>query len=994
MSLLLFFIILSYAYLSNSWTPKQASENVQADAITFQRESQGFNTSGPITIYLGASVSDHEFYQLIASDLQSALPGSTITNDSVSLKNDSIVIGRPAINKITQQMVLSGNFSLNMTDWPINSYRISYLLYNQTNVIVISGNDNLGDGYGVYWFIEYLLKLHPEKLNGLNITRKTSLTYRRMSIGWGYQLHWSDTPPYVDQANVNLTFSNIRKQIRFALQRGANMLNLGSFLRFLTFDTLDPTDPYAIYAADSPYRPRHEKYVELYQNITNYFKKFNFTIITSTDMFPYTPPIKEYLGEKLDVNDPNLWRVINASIFELFTKLPFDGLQIRIGEGGEVGATNYTSAVIFRTISTTKQLIRELLTSIDAFNSQFNTSKFLIFRTWTIGIGEIGDLHIDPDLFQQVFAEFDNRSNLIVSIKHVAMDFQRYVPRNPTIGLGNLPVVIEFQSAREYEGYGNYPNYLAKAYQNDLQAFEKFSNFKGVWIWLGYAGWYKGANVSYGLYGFYAWQDANVYAYFRLNWNTSEDIEEITRDWVRLTLGDNSQVVANFTQMLLLSDFAVTKGLYIHDFAKYTLGLDLPFFSIGRLPTMLWIYWNIPTSGHAVLSVIYGRCRANLSANVQDGFIALNLVRNMSNLIQGFQPNVTNPELYATMLFSLKYMEEVYTMLAWYRQLFLCYYDWATTLNPSSKELYLAALPQVKTAIAQYMSHWNQYSNFSRYETYEMEDFIQRVEIEYPQILITSRIIFGVLMGFFLFGIVMSVYATRPDSRKHSIPINTFIQSAITLKHAVFNPRQFFRELSNNHPTPISFVPIFGMTLVAALAFTSINYFEYFSTLFFFTWGIFLLLWSYFSSMIYLFGLLFKNRVGFVQTFRYTQYFFLPIFIYSIVLFGINSIFGPEIVWYYLSRSLIYSTPLIIAFVLIGILLCWLAGLAIIGVKSLGVSWWKTITILIIPLLIFTFVIYYIIDTYFTEIFVQLIDYFDLINSVFGATQTGAAQFF
>ncbi|MHA1250307.1 MAG: hypothetical protein ACTSRP_09990, partial [Candidatus Helarchaeota archaeon] len=451
------------------------------DNFNTQIRISSFNITGNVYIYINKSIATEEIYRFMIYDLKKEFPNVFIKNDSAKLENNSIVIGSPAINKITQQIVSSGNLSLKFNDLNANSYHIVNLYYNKCNVIIIAGKDNLGDAYGVYWFIEYYLKLYPEKIDGINITRSTDVIYRRSGLTFTYQTKFSLDSPYIIDSYPNASLNNLKAQINFSLRYGINMFSMGSFLKCLNFDDLDPNNPYSIYSNNSEYRSRHLKYREYWNNLINYAKKFNFTIIISTDMFPYTPPIKEYLGGKFDINDPKLWKIINASIFEIFSVLNIDGIVVRIGEGGEVGSAQYTSAVIFRDIESTKMLIRNLLSYIDTYNSKYNTNKFLIFRTWTIGIGEIGDLHIDPDIFHKVFDEFNNRTNLILSIKHVAMDFYHYVPRNPTIGIGNLPIIIEFQSAREYEGYGNYPNYLAQSFQNDILYFNNFSNFKGVW---------------------------------------------------------------------------------------------------------------------------------------------------------------------------------------------------------------------------------------------------------------------------------------------------------------------------------------------------------------------------------------------------------------------------------------------------------------------------------------------------------------------------------
>ncbi|MHA1268441.1 MAG: hypothetical protein ACTSPY_01520 [Candidatus Helarchaeota archaeon] len=963
-------------------------------------KGSSFSLSGNVSIYIGSSVLSDELYQLISYDLKIKFSTAIIKNDSKSLVNNSIVIGRPEINQITNKMVLDGNISLQLDNLTKNSYQIINVFYNSCDIIVIAGKDNLGDAYGTYWFIEYYLKLHSDRINGLNITRTTELIYRRSGISYTYQSNFSNDPPYITKENMDKTFINFKSQINFSLRTGINMFNMGSFLKCLNFDNLEPGNPYVIYDATSPYRARHNKYKEIWNNLTSYAKRFNFTVITSTDMFPYTPPIKDYLNGKLSTSDPKLWAVINASIFEIFSTLSIDGIQVRIGEGGEVGSGDYTSSVIFKGIDNTKLLIRRLLSYIDNYNSKYNTSKFLLFRTWTIGIGSIGDLHIDPNIYHQVFDEFDNRSNLIVSIKHVAMDFFHYVPRNPTIGIGNISTIVEFQSAREYEGYGNYPNYLAKSYQEDLKYFSNFSNFKGVWIWTGYAGWYKGQNIVYKFKGFYIWQDANVYAYMRLNWNHSDSILEITQDWIKLNIGNNSKLITNFTNMLLISESAVIYGLYINDFAKYTLELNTPLFSIGRLPTMLWVYWGIPTSSHGILGAVYGRCRHNISSNVNDGFIAINMVKNMSNFISGFENNVSDSELYTNILFSLQYQEKVFTMLAWYRQLFLYYYDYTTTLNINSYYKYIEALPHVKAAITDYMSNWDSYANFSRYEVYEMQYFIQRVEINYPTVLLISRIIFTIIISIFIFGIIMSFYYRNGQEIKNSKKLKFIINGALTFQNSILNPWKFFTKFDEKKVSLSSFIPMLLISLVISLAITGFNYFEGFQILFSLSILLILLSWIYFSGMFFILSKLFQKKnsekkITFLKVLATVQYFYMPIVVYVIILFGLFSIYGPQIVWYYLIRSIIYFTPLLIAIILCVLLFIWLLIVGFIGIiKMFNFPIWKAFIIIFSSACLMSIFVYFYLMFNLSEIIVFLNNTFNIITTVFNSAETSASQFF
>lgn len=1007
--LLVLIFSLSSVILTNYFIHSQNKQDTLIEFVPIPHQevsSKSINISGPISIYIGESVVGDDLYEMISQDLNASFPNATIMNDTVSIKNDSIVIGRPTINNITKQMVADGNLTLDMTNWTVNSYHISELFYNDTNVIVIVGKDALGDGYGVYWFIDHLLGLHPEEIPGINLTRSTNLTYRQFSL------------PF------NGTYEGLPEMMRHHMRFGSNMMGMGSFLGCLNFDNLTVGDPYSIYSASSSYRLTHEQNKQKYGNFTNYLKQYNFTLFVGTDMFPYTQPIKDYLGGKFDVNDPKIWAIINASVFEIFSVLNIDAIRVRIGEGGEVGKADYTSTVLFRNVAETKLLITNLLAYIDDYNAKFGTKKFLLFRTWTIGIGEVGDLHMEPDIFHQVFDDFDNRTNLVLSIKNVAMDFFRYAPRNPTVPIGKLPKIIEFQAKREYEGFGDLANYLARYFQEDVQSFASTSNFSGVWIWAGGGGWYKG-NTSYLVRGFYTWTDANVYAYSRLVWNHSANVTEITQDWVQRTLGNNSAVIGNFTQMLLMSEYAILKGLYIYNYAVTTFSLDIPgVFSISRLPNMLWIYWNIPTSSHAMLTAIYSRCRVklNVTSNVQDGFDALNIVKQMSGLVQGFSANVTDINTYNMILENFVYQETVFTMLAWYRQTWLYYYDFAVTLNPHSLIGYLTALPKLKTAVVNYDNAYPPpHAYYSLYETHEMRDFINRMET-YPLVQTTSRVIFFGLLGFFLVGISINLYykfkpkksktfktrmqAKDPEPAKSLLKIKapeapkswyySILNGSFVFEQSIINPPGFFKNMKETDVKLYSFLPIVTITLTMGFVVSAFNYFEYFYFLFPVACGFVLVSWLYFSAGFFVLGHLLDGECKPEKALESTQYLFIPVLVFAIVIFGIFSITGPEALWYYLVLILEQPEILVIPLVSLVIVLIWTFIIGLFGISRIfKISLIRSTIIIIITMIPVIYLLVQFVTTLdVTELIVWANDIFDLITSIFNATETGASQLF
>ena len=91
---------------------------------------------------------------------------------------------------------------------------------------------------------------------------------------------------------------------------------------------------------------------------------------------------------------------------ELYAEVPaISGILIRIGEGGSIYAEpgwDYYSALAVRSVDA----VRTMLT---AFTEQAEASgREVIFRTWSVGIGDVGDMHTDADSYRAVLDGLDS----------------------------------------------------------------------------------------------------------------------------------------------------------------------------------------------------------------------------------------------------------------------------------------------------------------------------------------------------------------------------------------------------------------------------------------------------------------------------------------------------------------------------------------------------------------------------------------------------------
>ncbi len=140
-------------------------------------------------------------------------------------------------------------------------------------------------------------------------------------------------------------------------------------------------------------------------------------VYVTTDMQWSTPPVRAYIG-RLTADNPCLADLNRWALDELFAALPqVRGLVVRIGEAG--GAHNqdagHASHMLYTAIASLRGLIATLLPVCERHG------RMLIVRTWSIGIGELGDLLWSPERYRAVFDGFDSPW-LLASIKHGPSD--------------------------------------------------------------------------------------------------------------------------------------------------------------------------------------------------------------------------------------------------------------------------------------------------------------------------------------------------------------------------------------------------------------------------------------------------------------------------------------------------------------------------------------------------------------------------------------------
>jgi hypothetical protein len=567
---------------------------------------------------------------------------------------------------------------------------------NQPSLAIVGGGRS-GDVYGMY-------RLADDLLGGIDEAALTSetrsvapaLPRRLVDLGavgipqdptrWdpaNYSHHlraFEDVllagPPYVDAAG----FAEVEQQFADYVQRmiayGNNGIVVPGFLEFIDFDRVGSGDE--IYPVNSEYRARSAAMREHFGRLFQYADDMGMEVILYTDMLALTPPLQSYLEGRfvsLDTENPELWEVYRLGLEELFDALPaVDGVMIRIGEAGGIynlPGWDYGSALAVRSIDATQAMLEAFLQAAESRN------KSVIFRTWSVGVGEVGDMHTNPDSYARLLDAVDS-PNLVVSTKYVQGDFYGFLPFNPTLEQGQHQRLVEMQNRLEFEGFIAFPDFVAPLHQASLQELcAANSQIDGVWAWNQNGGPQQAGPMSlYPFYGFWQAIDANSHVTSAAAWEPDADSTELARRWVRRAFGSDPAVVEPLTELLFLSRAAALKGLYISPFAEQQVrGLGL------ELTPQMWIFeWDIVDGSSAVLSSVYLSVAGDIEAAIAEGFEAVALVEQMQALTASIdRAKTTDPALLDTLAESLDYQHNLFETLAWYRSAFLRYYQWLDT---------------------------------------------------------------------------------------------------------------------------------------------------------------------------------------------------------------------------------------------------------------------------------------------------------------------------
>ena len=164
--------------------------------------------------------------------------------------------------------------------------------------------------------------------------------------------------------------------------------------------------------------------------------------------------------------------LLKISVENLFGMFPsVAGVILRMGEADGVDVKGYFhSRLLIRTADQGNRLIRQLLPVFES------GGKTMLYRIWTPGAYAIGDIMWNRKTLNRLIRGI--RSDFFVlSLKYGESDFFRYLNLSRNFRDLSVRFIVEFQTRREYEGFGSYPSFTGWEYRRYYRQIKQNPNF-------------------------------------------------------------------------------------------------------------------------------------------------------------------------------------------------------------------------------------------------------------------------------------------------------------------------------------------------------------------------------------------------------------------------------------------------------------------------------------------------------------------------------------
>jgi hypothetical protein len=426
--------------------------------------------------------------------------------------------------------------------------------------------------------------------------------YHRERINWSkIPFAHLETADGLKTALVGSIQADFERFVTAAAEIGCNAI---------TLDDLAHLYPWDAYAA--PLKAKIRAYAAWYGEMFAMATGAGLRVFITTDLMFYTAELARYPGRQVSALIA-WWQQALHYVFQAFPAIA--GIIMRFGEADARDVTEtFRSALVLRTAKQVRQFLRGVLPVFERWQ------KLLVFRTWSVGVHAVGDLMWHHRTFASAFSSLHS-PNLILSMKYGDSDFFRFLPLNAHFFQSPHQKIIEFQTRREYEGFGEYPAFVGWEYEGYLRALRSAPNVVGASLWCQTGGWGTFRRLTY-LSNSSIWVELNTFvtAHMCRGVSCEQAVEQFCQRF------QPRIPVQPFVQFLRLADETVKNLLYIPELAERQL-----FFRRLRVPPLSHVFWDRIVINAAMRTVL-GALVTDRQRAIDEGRMALTTLDTMRHL--------------------------------------------------------------------------------------------------------------------------------------------------------------------------------------------------------------------------------------------------------------------------------------------------------------------------------------------------------------------------
>jgi alpha-glucuronidase len=500
---------------------KKEDQNLLADYQNFSQRIYPIGTSD----ILSSSVNE---LKLGLKEMMGTEP--VITNQS---KKSGIIIG--TFDEIPSQLHAISDKQIKK----LNSE--GFIISNTGKHIVITAKNDIGVLYGTFHFLR-LMQMN-KAISKLDIINNPKVKLRllnhwdnpgvipkgRTSVERGYAgesiFKWDELP------DVNERYTDYARTLASIGINGTVVNNVNTAKKGLEgWKLLTP------------------EYLPKLKALANLFRRYGIKLYISVNFFS---PIKVSGLPDADPSNPEVQQWWNDKVAEIYAEIPdFGGFLIKADSEGEPGPIKYG-----RTQAEGANLLADAL---EPFGGILMWRAFVYSHDQELSSDRAYQAY---QIFKPLDGEF--AENALVQIKNGPIDFQVREPVSPLFGaMPRTNQLLELQITQEYTGQDKHVSYLVPQWKEilDFDTHAKGPGSKVSSIVDGSLFDYKYSGIA-GVSNIgddanwtgHLLAQANFYGFGRLAWNPDLSSEEITREWIIQTFGQNQKVISVVSEILLTS---------------------------------------------------------------------------------------------------------------------------------------------------------------------------------------------------------------------------------------------------------------------------------------------------------------------------------------------------------------------------------------------------------------------------------------------------------